>query len=649
MAQPATLEEALESLSGIQRQAVSWNTGALLVLAGPGSGKTRVLTTRISRLLHESPDESFRIVALTFTNRAADEMRERIEQMTPEAEGRLFIGTFHAFSADILRQHGQHLGLKTDFRIYSTDDDRAEIARRAIASDRGQAAGLTRSDVNFLALVDRAKSQLIPSESVAEKFENAERGDKFEAFYSAYDAELAVANALDFNSLVYYAHQVFVRFPALAARYRSAYRHWCVDEFQDTNHAQYHLLKAMASNSFREVFAVADDDQIIYQWNGADYRRLDQFRADFVAELLQIPTNYRCPPEVVACANKLIACNLLRNAKKNPLIAGRVADAGSSIIEILKFPMDEDEAKGVAQHIADYRSEVLEQTVVLARVRRLLQPVADQLTALGIRAQVVVRRDEFQSAEYNWLHNALRLAAHKTDERVFAAFIGAFNEMFGYALSNTEVIAQAQADRVDIFTGWDRVARFVVDNPDALELLDAAARLNQGTLHHAHFAISVIRVFDRWLTDHKPEVNGASAFSFLEEDRVAWYALSGEVGRAIGVPSDLEPFLQELDLRSKEPPVRPDTVPVMTIHSAKGNEFSHVYIIGLSEDVLPGYYSKQNGDRSPQFEEERRNCFVAVTRCKMTLTLSYGERYFGRSKAPSRFLTEMGLSFPKVS
>lgn len=649
MPQPSTLDEALESLSDVQRHAVSWTEGPLLVLAGPGSGKTRVLTTRIARLLHESPDEPFRVLALTFTNRAADEMRERIERMAPEAEDRLFIGTFHAFSANVLRQHGQHLGLKTDFRIYSTDDDRAEIARRAIASDRGRAAGLVERDANFLPLVDRAKAKLIPSDGVGGKFQNTERGEIFEAFYAAYDAELAAANALDFNSLVYNAHQVFTRFPALAARYRSAYRYWCVDEFQDTNSAQYDLLKAMAGDSFREIFAVADDDQIIYQWNGADYRRLDQFRADFDADLVQIPTNFRCPPEVVACANHLIACNLLRSADKKPLAAARKSDAGASVIEVLNFPTDGDEAQGVAQHIANHRKDVLEQTAVLARVHRLLNPIATQLTALGIQSRVVIRRDEFQSAGFNWLHNALRLAAHKTDERVFAAFAGAFNEMFGCALSTAEITARSQADRVDLFTEWDRVVREEVDMPDAHALAAAAVNLHRGSLDHARFAATIISVFDQWLADDTTGEQGDAAFSVLQEDRAAWHALSGEVGRAIGVPSDLEWFLQELDLRSKEPPVGPNTVPLMTIHGAKGNEFDHVYLVGLAEDVLPGFHSKKNGDKSPQFEEERRNCFVAVTRCQQTLTLSYAERYSGWTKAPSRFLQEMGLSQPQSS
>ena len=389
MAQPAKLEEALDSLSDVQQQAASWNDGALLVLAGPGSGKTRVLTTRIARLLHESQDDHFRVLALTFTNRAADEMQDRIQQMAPEAEERLFIGTFHRFSADVLRQHGQYLGLRTDFRIYSTDQDRAEIAQRAIISDQGRFAGLEDRDANFLALVDRAKAKLISSEGVATKFQNTGRGEKFEAFYTAYDAELVAANALDFNTLIFKAHEVFARFPVLAERYRSAYRFWCVDEFQDTNFAQYQLLKTMAGDSFRDIFAVADDDQIIYQWNGADYRRLDLFRSEFDADLIQIPTNYRCPPQVVACANNLIAHNLLRAADKKPLLAAQNADPTK--IEVFKFESEDDEAEGIARHIAEYRKRELEQTVVLSRVRRLLEPIAIQLTELGVNSQVVAR------------------------------------------------------------------------------------------------------------------------------------------------------------------------------------------------------------------------------------------------------------------
>ena len=643
MTQPAILEYTLKSLSDVQRQAVCHDDGALLVLAGPGSGKTRVLTTRIARLLHEAPNEPFRVLALTFTNRAADEMRERIERMAPEAEDRLFIGTFHAFSADVLRQHGQHLGIKTDFRIYSTDEDRAEIANRAIASEAGRTAGLDVCHTDFLPLVDRAKAKLIPNEGIAARFRDFDRGTKFEMFYAAYDAALREANAFDLNSLVFNAHQLFVRFAALARRYRAVYRYWCVDEFQDTNLAQYEMLKAMAGEDFQNVFAVADDDQIIYQWNGADYRRLDQFRADFDAAPIQIPTNFRCPAEVVTCANKLIGCNLLRSADKRPLVANRELSDTLSVMEVLQYPTDEDEAHGIAQHIADHRADALQQTVVLARARSLLDPIAAALTALGISSQIIVRRDEFQSAAFSWLHNALRLSVYNTDERVFRAFAGTFNEMFGTTISPDEIIALSQADRVDLLTGWRRVVQEQIEIPDALALAEAAARHRRGILDHAACASAAIIVFDRWLADDAPDHEEPAASSTLRTDRAAWHALSAEVGRAIGVPSEPDRFLQELDLRSKEPPVSPDTVTLMTIHGAKGNEFDHVYLAALAEDKLPSFQSKKKGDRSPEFEEERRNCFVAVTRCKQTLTFSYAERYSGWVKAPSRFLKEMGL------
>ena len=583
------------------------------------------------------------MLALTFTNRAADEMRDRIERMAPDAEQRLLAGTFHAFSADVLRQHGQHLGIKTDFRIYSTSEDRNEIARRAITSDAGRAAGLETHHASFLALVDRAKAKLIRSDGIAERFRSAERGSKFETFYASYDAALRDANAFDFNSLVSNAHHLFERFPAIARRYRSVYRYWCVDEFQDTDHAQYELLKALAGETFRNLFAVADDDQIIYQWNGADYRRLDRFRGDFGADLVQIPTNFRCPPEVVTCANKLISCNLLRSAGKKPLIAGRDPSGATSVIEVLPYNTDADEARGIAQHIADHSADALDQTVVLARARRVLDPIAAALAALGINSQVIIRRDEFQSPAFRWLHNALRLSVHNTDERVFRAFVGTFNEMFDTGLSPAEIIAQSEADRVDLLTAWQNAVQEQIVIPDALALAETAERHRLGALDHAPFASAVIVVFDRWLSDHTADDEEPASDSALSIDRSAWHALSAEVGRAIGVPSNTERFLQELDLRSKEPPVGPNTVRLMTIHGAKGNEFDHVYLAGLAEDKLPSFQSKEKGDRSPEFEEERRNCFVAVTRCKQTLTLSYAGHYSGWTKAPSRFLTEMGL------
>ncbi len=674
MAKLQCLGDSLKSLSTVQAEAVRHRDGALLVLAGPGSGKTRVLTTRIARLLHETPDEHFRVLALTFTNRAADEMRERIERLSPAAENRLFVGTFHAFCADILRQHGQHLNIRTNFRIYSTNEDRARVARLAISSASGQEDGLNEQDARharYLRLVTRAKARLLPVEGISKKFPNAAAGREFESFYAAYDRALREVNALDFDSLIHSAHQLFSRYPALAKRYRSVFRYWCIDEFQDTNFGQYNLLKAMAGQDFRNVFAVADDDQIIYQWNGADYRRLDQFRTDFDASMLQIPDNFRCPPEVVTCANRLIRRNHLRTANKQPLVAGGARPAATSVIKVLRFRTQDEEARGIANHIAVNRVGELEQTAVLARIRRLLGPIEAELSALGINARIVVRRDEFQSSAFRWLHSALRLAVYDADERTFTAFAGTFNEMFGGTFTPDELVAQSGAGRVELLSRWYSFVQEQIKIPDALRLAKAVVEHRCGAENLDQFTGKAIDVFESWLAEdvsdlagpqsdtypgalpgsekrnpakrNEPANSQASSFSNLKCDLDAWCALSSDVRRVTGASPEAKHFLQELDLRSKQRPVKPNTVLLTTIHGAKGNEFEHVYLVGLAEDVLPSWQSAKKGGDSPEFEEERRNCFVAITRCEESLTLSFASRYWGWDKNPSRFLAEMGL------
>ena len=637
----SAFQNNLSSLSHIQKQAVDKDTGALLVLAGPGSGKTRVITTRIARLLHEKNDEPFRVLALTFTNRAADEMGRRIDLLVPEAENRLFVGTFHSFCVEILRLHGANIGVKTDFRIISTSEDRDEVSRRAIASN----PELNDKHLKLLKLVDRAKSKLLPSDGISTKFPNPDRGRLFELFYRAYDRALLEANALDFNSLIFAAYNLFSRFPPIARHYRSVYRYWCVDEFQDTNLAQYQLLKVIAGEEFRNVFVVADDDQIIYQWNGANHNRLDQFRYDFAADVLQIPTNFRCPPEVVACANNLIASNRFRSHQKKPLIAHRDPTNTSSVIEVLAFETDREEAEGIARHILDHRQGQFQGTVVLARVRKLLNPICEALTTLDIRSQIVLRRDDFLTQEFKWLQNALRLKVRNTDERVFQAFCANFNSMFGCKFSQIDRMLETEIKRTDLFIRWYRAVQASIENQDALSLANTAAKYYAGDLDQDSFIRTVCAMFDKWPEQATEVREKTTNISDLKDDRTAWHGLMAEIIRSIGYMPDPERFLQELDLRSKTAPVSPNTVSLMTIHGAKGTEFDHVYLCGLVEDQLPFYRSKRSGDHSAEFEEERRNCFVAITRSQQSLTLSLARKYSGWVKEPSRFLREMKLPY----
>ncbi|RTL85749.1 MAG: hypothetical protein EKK29_11240 [Hyphomicrobiales bacterium] len=348
------LDAAINKLSGIQRQAVLWDQGSVLVLAGPGSGKTQVLTCRIAHLLEGSKGQSFRILALTFTNKAADEMKERISALAPGLEERTFVGTFHSFCGQVLRQHGVHIGIKPDFSIYALEDDRKAVFEDALRYARRDGSDLTSDDVRHLPLIDRLKTRLVAPEGAETALAKYRDSQRVAMAYALYEAELRRLNALDFNSLIFEAHRLFNTFPAIAARYRRSHPYWLLDEFQDTNDAQYRFIRVMAGSEFRNVFAVADDDQIIYQWNGASFRQVQRFRADFRADVVQLPTNFRCPPVIVEAANRLVAYNVTRSKDKKPLLAGKTALKlpADEHLQLRVFGTDEEEAAGIAAEIA---------------------------------------------------------------------------------------------------------------------------------------------------------------------------------------------------------------------------------------------------------------------------------------------------------
>ena len=315
----SVINTALSELTEAQEIAVNWRDGPMFVLAGTGSGKTHVLTTRVAKLLADAPDRSFRVLALTFTNKAADEMSARVTALAPEQERRALIGTFHSFCMQLLQQHGSHIGINPDFAIYSLPIDRQEILRDAI-----KRAGLEADDARLLSTIDKLKARLVQPEESARHFRDTSDGAHVEKVYTAYEAALTRANALDFGSLITQAHRLVTRFPRIAAHYRKTYAYWMFDEFQNTTEGQYRLIRSLAGDDFNNVFAVADDDKIIYQWNGASYQQIQRFRADFEPQELQLPTNHRCPPTIVMAANKLVMHNLQRTTGNRHLEAGKI-------------------------------------------------------------------------------------------------------------------------------------------------------------------------------------------------------------------------------------------------------------------------------------------------------------------------------------
>lgn len=628
MTDSSPITAALADLTGAQRSAVEWDEGALLVLAGPGSGKTRVLTSRIARILDASRDSSFRVLALTFTNKAADEMAARVVALVPGLESRTLIGTFHSFCMQMLQQHGVHLGVKADFAIYSLDEDRREVLREGL-----RRLGLDDTWVRYLPAIDKLKARLIQPEGCSTHFNDSAEGSHIERTYAAYETELARVNALDFGSLISRAFELITRFPGIATQYRRTYKHWMFDEFQDTTDAQYRLVVALAGGDFRNIFVVADDDQIIYQWNGASYRQLQRFGADFKPAVIQLPTNYRCPPMIVAAANRLVVYNTQRSSFKLPLEAGKTTARlpADQQIRVMAFASDGEEATSIAADVSGLGRQTWGEVAVLARTRALLEAMQTALQAAGVTAAIAQRRDDFRSPQFQWLSTVLRQALRPLDKRNFSALVSAFNRLAGIDLRVDLILSEAEGSARSFLEEWTLTVTKMASGGPA-DLATSALAFSQEPAQFRKFVEHTIAAFP------SPDESGD-----LTEDRSAWNDLMRSIGQAVGRDAPLEQFLQELAIRSKEPPLTAATVRLMTIHGAKGKEFDHVYVVGLAEEVLPSFQSVREGDSSAEMEEERRNCFVAITRTRERLTLSWAARYRGWPKEPSRFIREMGL------
>lgn len=629
------LSSAVERLSPTQRRAAEWPNGACLVLAGPGVGKTMVLTTRIARILDDSKGRHFRILALTFTTKAGDEMRNRVEQLVPGLTDRTLIGTFHSFSCEVLRQHGSHLGIKPDFGVYDQDSDREELLREALQAAAKAGEPVSVNDVRWLRTIDQLRSTLVGSTKAAKRFRDPKIGERVARVYSLYEAALRDRNVMDFNGMILDACRLVYEIPAVAARIRQTYPHWLIDEFQDTSPAQYRLVRFLAGDDFRNIFAVADDDQIIYQWAGASYRQIAKFREDFGPELIQIVENRRCPPQIVTAANNLIRHNSDRTPGKEALVC-TLRDEGPSISQRV-FQTDLEEAAGIAQEIAATPTSSWGDTVVLGRTRALLQPVLDALKSHSVKAFIVTRRDRFISPQFVWLQSCLDQSLRPADKQVFTAMVGAANRMAGTDLDVVLLCAGAEASGHSLMEDWALAAN-ALNNPVASKLADMALRLIQSRTAWR----SVMNEAIAWLAETAATADGV--ISDAEDDKAAWETAVRAIRAEKGGQLDLGELLQGLALRPKEPPTDPEAVSLSTIHSAKGLEFRHVWLMGLAETVLPSWQSTQTDARSPEMEEERRNCFVAITRTQQALTLSRANQYRQWKKSPSRFIEEMGLS-----
>ena len=504
------------------------------------------------------------------------------------------------------------------------------------ALGRNHAHGPDPDNVRLLPWVDRLKIRLVtPPEAeqwmLATNRVPAAVACRVAHAYRRYEEKLRNLNALDFNSLILEAYRLF-GYPALARQYQRSYRYWLIDEFQDTNGAQYALLRRMAGQDFRDVFAVADDDQTIYEWNGASVSRIGDLVRDFSCDVVQLPTNFRCPPRIVDAANQLVVYNASRAQAKQPARAARTETSLSDKdqIQVLEFSSDTDEATGIAGEIARLDVEARGGAAVLARNRALLALTCDALAARGVRGEIVTRRDDFASPQMRWLVACLQQISRPLDRRSMAVVMRTFDSFATSPLDWEGLVSRSESNGVNLLKTWTTAVREAEMPQSVADAVDIITSFAIGRIKLPAAIRKVLEHFE----DHDPDDD-------LKDDLNAWRRISREI-RASGGLASLDRLLQELQLRSKEPIPAPGTVTLTTIHGAKGLEFDTVHLIGLAEQILPSWHSVRKGNGSAALEEERRECFVAITRTKRRLVLSWAHRYRGYQKAPSRFLQEMG-------
>jgi len=636
----------LSSLNENQQKAVSWDKRPLLVLAGPGSGKTRVLTYRIARILEESKGQHFRILALTFTNKAAAEMRGRVEELIPKELSRVRLTTFHSYAAELLQQHGTHINLRPDFQILSNDAD-----REALLDD---VLGRLRKDLSYsmpehfraaqlLPAVTRLLDQCVPPNEAERLLQQSdlENAIPLARVYAAYREGLRQTNSLDFPSLIAESLDLLTKRSFLVKHIRKVYKHILVDEFQDTNHSQYRILALLVKPDPSTLFVVADDDQIIYQWNGANPKRIQSLRDDFGVSELQLPENYRCPPLVIELANALIEKNLNRSAGKKPLRAVKQGESGD-VVRIFHFNDIGEEAGWIAEDIAQKTPEDRVNCAVLARTKKLLDLVGRKLEEASVPVYFADRKDEFRSAPLRMLHAILRIVNSKEDKQSLSRLSKAFYELEGISVELSPVLSRASADGQDLLHSWlEEVKRRDAIDKRTRYLLEEGIKPLLTSLNYRDFADKMLK----WAEECQGELQqDENAFNEFEEEREVWKQILSEITRKFeGEDVSLHQLLHELDLTSKTSPKTQEAIPCFTIHASKGMEFGHVYLMGLVEDQLPSWFAVKKGDNSLEMQEERRNCFVAITRAQESLTLTFSEQVFGWSKRPSRFLVEMGI------
>jgi len=635
-------------LNAPQAAAVGHESGPLLVFAGAGSGKTRVITYRIANLVAMARVPPYRILAVTFTNKAAGEMRARLERLLGDGLAKeLWVGTFHAISAKLLRRHGEAVGLAKNFVIYDTDDQKAVVTRalRALHLDEKRYAPR-----QCLAAIHKEKQELRGPDEM-------DTGDPvLVKIYRAYEEQLRAANAVDFEDLIGMTVRLLEPSGGSAGdAVRRRFDYVLVDEFQDTNAAQYRMLKALVRDH-RNLCVVGDDDQSIYRWRGADVRNIRGFKKDFPdAEVVKLEQNYRSTGRIVRAALAVIESSHERIPKDL-----WTENAEGAPIEVIATRDERDEAAHVVSAIQDARVRGVDprEIAVFYRVHAQSRVLEEALRVSNIPYQIVGGTKFYERAEIKNALAYLRVLSNPESDIDLLRIINTPARGIG-ATSVERLVAFADEHKLSISGALERLA-----GKDVIALESAkAAGLGAaaGKLRGLHDLLAALRaematarpsdllgeVLTRsGYTNALRAENTAESEARLEnlaELRSSLFDYESEAAAA-GEAASLEGYLERVSLQSDVDGMKDvSRVTMMTVHGAKGLEFELVVLTGMENDMFP--YRGMNPTGHHEVEEERRLAYVAITRARSRLVVTYTDmrQIFGTTRlgGPSPFLAHM--------
>lgn len=640
--------EYLEGLNEPQRQAVIYNDGPLMIIAGAGSGKTRVLTYRIAHLIYHGVDP-YHILALTFTNKAAKEMRERIEKVVGQEAKNIWMGTFHSIFAKILRIEGHLIGYTRDFSIYDNEDSKSLI--KTIVKELNLDDKLYKPSIVY-GRISGAKNRLVSyreynNNPIYYADDQSYQRPEIGRIYQIYQERLFKANAMDFDDLLFNTNVLFRDHLDVLNKYQHKFRYVMVDEFQDTNVSQYLITRKLAA-VHQNIAVVGDDAQSIYAFRGADIQNILNFERDYPnLKIIRLEQNYRSTKNIVQAANSVIAKNQAQ-LRKNVWTNNELGEP----IEIMKATSDAEEGRMVAQAIFEEKMRSKCQNsdfAILYRTNAQSRSFEEALRRLGIRYKVVGGLSFYQRKEIKDLIAYMRLAINHNDEEAFKRIINLPKRGIGDAtVARITVIADEL--KISIWDVLNDATKYIGGRAAialsnfVILIKSFAVAATQKNAYDAAMEIAKNSGLLKELYEDK-SIEGLARYENVQE---LLNAIKEFVDNPENQDKSLSAFLQEIalltnaDQPAEEGEDVKDAVTLMTIHSAKGLEFKHVFVVGMEEDLFPS--QMMIGSRA-ELEEERRLFYVAITRAEQKLTLTYAtSRYrFGRIKdcEPSRFLDEI--------